>query len=109
MRRRVPMRDVEDVTQAALLRVHRGLPAVRSGATLLGWLSAVVAGAIADHHRARCPPHQTNRRCSRAPRPSSNRSSSSSPSRTGRPSAASTSSSDARATSRARSAFRWRP
>lgn len=50
VRRRVAAADVEDVTQEALLRIHRGLPGVRADAALLGWVNSVVRGAIADHH-----------------------------------------------------------
>lgn len=55
VRRRVPTVDVDDVTQEALLRLYRGLPALRHEAALVGWASAVVGGAIADHHRAQRP------------------------------------------------------
>ncbi len=52
VRRRVAATDVEDVTQEALLRIHRGLSGVRDDRALLGWVNSVVRGAIADHHSA---------------------------------------------------------
>lgn len=51
VRRRVAANDVEDVTQEALLRIHRGLSGVRDDRALLGWVNSVVRGAIADHHQ----------------------------------------------------------
>ena len=51
--RRVPPADAEDVVQEALLRIHRGLPAVRADGALVGWLYQVTRNAVVDHLRAR--------------------------------------------------------
>lgn len=56
VRRRVATSEVDDVTQEALLRIVRGLGALKDSHALVGWLAAVVNGAIADHHRAQRPP-----------------------------------------------------
>lgn len=53
VRRRVPARDVDDVVQEALLRIHRGITRVRDDRSLFGWVSAVAHGAVVDYHRAR--------------------------------------------------------
>ena len=55
VRRRVPARDVDDVVQEALLRIHRGIAGLRDNRALIGWASAVAHGAVADYHRAQRP------------------------------------------------------
>jgi RNA polymerase sigma-70 factor, ECF subfamily len=51
--RRVAPSDVDDVVQEVLLRVHRGVDAVRDDQRLGAWLFQVARSAIADHGRAR--------------------------------------------------------
>ena len=51
--RRVAPADVDDVVQDVLLRVHRGLGAVRDDERLAPWLYQVARSAIADHGRSR--------------------------------------------------------
>jgi RNA polymerase sigma-70 factor (ECF subfamily) len=53
--RRVPAADVDDVVQEALLRIHRGLGAVRSEAAVIGWMYQVTRNTLADHLRASRP------------------------------------------------------
>lgn len=53
VRRKVSANDVDDVTQEALLRMHRGLALVRDTRATPGWMVSVIRGAIADFHRRR--------------------------------------------------------
>jgi RNA polymerase sigma-70 factor (ECF subfamily) len=53
--RRLAGPDAEDVVQEALVRIHRGLPAVREPAAIVGWLYQVTRNTLADHLRAARP------------------------------------------------------
>ncbi len=50
---RVPPADVDDVVQDALVRVHRGLPALRDRERITAWIYRVTRNSIVDHLRAR--------------------------------------------------------
>ncbi|HEY4244767.1 MAG TPA: sigma-70 family RNA polymerase sigma factor [Kofleriaceae bacterium] len=49
--RRVPPSDIDDVLQDVLLRIHRGLPALRDEERFAGWMFRLARTAIADHGR----------------------------------------------------------
>lgn len=51
--RRVDPSDVDDVLQDALLRVHRGVGALRDEERMGPWMYRVARSAVADHRRAR--------------------------------------------------------
>lgn len=53
--RRLAGPDAEDVVQEALVRIHRGLPAVRDQGAIVGWLYQVTRNTLADHLRASRP------------------------------------------------------
>jgi RNA polymerase sigma-70 factor (ECF subfamily) len=53
--RRLAGPDAEDVVQEALVRIHRGLPAVREQGAIVGWLYQVTRNTLADHLRAARP------------------------------------------------------
>lgn len=53
--RRLSGPDAEDVVQEALVRIHRGLPAVRDQGAIVGWLYQVTRNTLADHLRASRP------------------------------------------------------
>jgi RNA polymerase sigma-70 factor (ECF subfamily) len=53
--RRLAGPDAEDVVQEALVRIHRGLPAVREQGAIVGWLYQVTRNTLADHLRASRP------------------------------------------------------
>lgn len=53
--RRLAGPDAEDVVQEALVRIHRGLPAVRDQGAIVGWLYQVTRNTLADHLRAARP------------------------------------------------------
>ncbi|MDB4960672.1 MAG: hypothetical protein JWP01_671 [Myxococcales bacterium] len=48
---RVAGPDVDDVVQEALIRIHRGIAAVRDQQRLAPWMYQVTRNAIIDHHR----------------------------------------------------------
>lgn len=50
--RRVGPSDVDDVVQDALLRVQRGVGALREGQRLDAWVLQVARSAVAEHYRA---------------------------------------------------------
>lgn len=52
---RVPRSDADDVVQDALVRIHRGVAAVRDQERLTAWIYQVARSAIADHGRRRHP------------------------------------------------------
>ena len=52
---RVPREDADDVVQDALVRIHRGVAAVRDQQRLSAWIYQVARSAIADHLRRRRP------------------------------------------------------
>ncbi len=54
IRRRVESEaDVDDVVQDVLLRMHRGLPALRDETCLTAWMYRVARRSIADHGRGK--------------------------------------------------------
>lgn len=53
--RRLAGPDAEDVVQEALVRIHRGLPAVREQGAVIGWLYQVTRNTLADHLRGTRP------------------------------------------------------
>ena len=54
---RVPSRDIDDVVQDVLVRMHRGLPELRDEERFAAWMFQVARNAIADRTRtnARAP------------------------------------------------------
>lgn len=48
---RAPSSDVDDIVQDALVRIHRGVGAVRDQERLGGWVYRVARSAIVDHLR----------------------------------------------------------
>ena len=50
---RVPRADVDDVVQESLVRVHRGLPALRDRERVTAWIYQVTRNTVVDHLRAR--------------------------------------------------------
>jgi RNA polymerase sigma-70 factor (ECF subfamily) len=48
---RAPARDVDDIVQDALVRIHRGVGAVRDQERLGAWVFRVARSAIVDHLR----------------------------------------------------------
>ena len=53
--RRVPASDADDIVQESLLRIHRGLPKLRSDAAIVGWMYQVTRNALIDHVRGARP------------------------------------------------------
>ena len=52
---RAPAADVEDIVQDALVRIHKGVGAVRDQERLGGWVYRVARSAIVDHLRRTRP------------------------------------------------------
>jgi RNA polymerase sigma-70 factor (ECF subfamily) len=52
---RVPRCEADDVVQDTLLRIHRGVGAVRDPQRLTAWIYQVARSAIADHGRRKLP------------------------------------------------------
>ena len=52
---RAPASDVDDIVQDALVRIHRGVGAVRDQERLGGWVYRVARSAIVDHLRRARP------------------------------------------------------
>jgi RNA polymerase sigma-70 factor (ECF subfamily) len=53
--RRVAAADVDDVLQDVLLRIHRGLAALRDDERFIGWMFRIANNAIVEHARKRTP------------------------------------------------------
>lgn len=51
--RRVSATDLDDVLQDVLLRMHRGLGAVRDDERMTGWMYRIASNAVAERHRDR--------------------------------------------------------
>src|SRR5205085_2318136 len=52
---RAPACDVDDIVQEALVRIHRGVGAVRDQERIGGWVYRVARSAIIDHLRRARP------------------------------------------------------